>query len=81
MTEPLALRWIRLAFGGDAWEVPMTSPDPLLFAVWIGLLVTAFNLLPLGQLDGGHVLYALLGARQRRIGVALWWASGTVIPT
>jgi len=45
---------------------------PFALAAWVGLLATALNLLPFGQLDGGHVLYAALGRRQRRLAVPLW---------
>lgn len=47
---------------------------PIAFAGWVGLLVTALNLLPVSQLDGGHILYGLLGPRSRRVAVAVYAA-------
>ena len=59
MTASLAL----FGKGGDGHEVLMT---PLLFAAWIGFLITFLNLLPAWQLDGGHMARTLLGPKLHR---------------
>ena len=50
---------------------------PIAFAGWIGLLVTMLNLLPIGQLDGGHIAYAMLGNKQGLVG---WISLGALFP-
>jgi len=42
--------------------------SPVALAAWVGMFITMLNLLPVGQLDGGHVAFALFGPRQNRIG-------------
>ena len=44
---------------------------PMAFAAWFGLLATALNLFPIGQLDGGHISYAVLGRRSSYVTLAM----------
>lgn len=65
--DSLLFRWLSHMALGDLPEGFDTLLHPLAYAGWAGLFVTALNLLPIGQLDGGHILYALLGERGRQI--------------
>jgi len=56
----------RMSLGTEALEGTHLLLHPLAFAGWLGLIVTALNLLPIGQLDGGHISHALYGSRNAR---------------
>lgn len=56
-------QWIHGPFNPQTVDLMI---HPLAKAGWVGLLITAINMLPFGQLDGGHVIYALFGEKYRR---------------
>lgn len=79
-----------LLFRGAQWLALGSLPagtdvhiHPVGFAAWVGLLVTSLNLVPVGQLDGGHVAYALVGGRRARavgrVASALLLAAGLAL--
>jgi membrane-associated protease RseP (regulator of RpoE activity) len=65
--EPLLFRLVAWLVWGDVPDGMSINMHPMAFASWFGLLATALNLFPIGQLDGGHVAYAVLGRRSSLI--------------
>lgn len=70
MGEPLLFKvaaWLNFGALPDSQTINM---HPMVFAAWFGMLATALNLLPFGQLDGGHITYATLGRWSTPISIA-----------
>jgi membrane-associated protease RseP (regulator of RpoE activity) len=72
----LAIELASRAFHGRLAPGMVLNLHPVAIAAWLGLFATSLNLLPLGQLDGGHILYAVTGRLQRRLALPLWLALG-----
>lgn len=71
--EPLLWKVVERLYFGPVPAGYDTFLHPTGFAAWWGMLATALNLLPFGQLDGGHIAYAALGRR------AAWISAGTLV--
>lgn len=71
--EPLLFRWLAVAIRGELPGGLTMSLGPFGLAGWFGLFVTALNLIPIGQLDGGHLSYAVLKRRAHAISRAGSW--------
>jgi Zn-dependent protease len=73
--DPLLLQWMIEWVHGPLAAGQTVLLNPLVFAGWVGIFITALNLLPIGQLDGGHILYTLIGKRAHVVALSLMAAA------
>jgi membrane-associated protease RseP (regulator of RpoE activity) len=69
--EPLIFKFIARCIFGPLPANQDIALNPVAYAGWVGIFITALNLFPIGQLDGGHVLYALLRRRAHLVAQTL----------
>jgi membrane-associated protease RseP (regulator of RpoE activity) len=73
--KPLLFDWILDWLGKPLPPHSYLDLHPIAFAGWVGLLITSLNLIPIGQLDGGHILYALLRKKAHFVAGILLFAA------
>jgi Zn-dependent protease len=69
--DPLILKAMTQLIHGPLPENYELRLNAWLFAGWVGIFITALNLVPIGQLDGGHILYTLIGRGAHRVAMTL----------
>jgi membrane-associated protease RseP (regulator of RpoE activity) len=62
INSPLLFQFFERIF-----DLPVTNLNPVLWAAWVGVFMTSLNLVPVGQLDGGHITFAIFGPRGHRV--------------
>ena len=72
MGDSLLMLGLVRAICGELPEGHDVFLHPMAYAGWVGMFVTAFNLVPLGQLDGGHIAYTLIGERFNKVAWGLF---------
>lgn len=81
--QPLLVQWLAGWIAPNEADKFMTTlntqSSPLLMAAWAGLLVTGLNMMPIGQLDGGHVSFGLFGTRSTWVGLIVMAVAGTYL--
>jgi membrane-associated protease RseP (regulator of RpoE activity) len=76
---PLVFSWMRELLLGTPLRGEALLYHPMASAGWVGILITALNLIPIGQLDGGHVLYALLREKAHLIATMLLFGAAAAV--
>jgi membrane-associated protease RseP (regulator of RpoE activity) len=77
--EPLLFKFATWVIFGQVPDGYGVNMHPMVFAAWFGMLATAWNLLPFGQLDGGHLTYATFGDASRYVSIVT--VAGAVVMT
>lgn len=73
--EPLFFKLLVYLTFGPLDATHDVALHPLAYAGWVGIFITGLNLIPIGQLDGGHILYGLVLRRAHRVAVILFAAA------